>query len=97
MSHLEAKRAPPHPTYAKQMRELQKMTQTLGAENPVVSLLVGHHDLETFNKAFEAEGWSTGGFSDEGVTHEYWRKDKTGWVCSNIHDARALPVTIGEW
>jgi len=73
-------------------------TQTLGADDPVISILEGHHDLETFNRAWAAEGWDGPGFDAELVAHEFWTKDDKGhWSPSVKTDPKAIPVTVGDW
>lgn len=73
-------------------------TQTLGADNPVVTILEGHHDVQTFNRAFAAEGWDTGGWQDDSISHEYWVKtDERHWSPSVKTDPKAVPVTVGDW
>lgn len=72
------------------------LTDTYDA--PEISILEGHHDLKTFNKAFIEEGWTQEPWPSDYVSHEYWIKLPNGkWECSNKNDSRAIPVTIATW
>lgn len=77
----------------------QKTTTLLDLyDAPAISLLEGHHTIESFNKAFRAEGWEIEPWPQEYISHEYWIRDQTGvWTCSNKNDLRAIPVTVCAW
>lgn len=68
-------------------------------DTPVYSILRGHHLTETFNVAFENEGWKgLPKWEDHDVTHEYWQEVAPGvWECSNKNNPKAEPVTVGQW
>lgn len=73
-------------------------TITLGDDQPTVSILRGHHSLEVFDKACEAEGWSTAEWDKELVVHEYWiAKSDGSWHKSTSGAPGAEPVTVGYW
>lgn len=72
-------------------------TTTVGAERPLFTVLEGHHDLQTFQKASVREGRERAWSPDE-ISHEYWRKNFDGtWEFSTNKDPLAIPVTVGEW
>lgn len=80
--------------------QMHLRTQTLLDEYgaPNFSILQGHHDIATFNKAFEAEGWSVEPWPSDYLSHEYWETDNGGnWFSSNKDCLRAVPVTIVDW
>lgn len=73
-------------------------TQTLGASDPVVTILEGHHDIDAFNRAFAAEGWDHKGWDEENISHEYWVKKRGGlWEPSVKTHPDAIAVTVGDW
>lgn len=65
---------------------------------PVVSILEGHHDIDTFNLAFKNEGWISDPWPEDWISHEYWINHGMGrWSCSNRSDPKAIPVTVAGW
>lgn len=77
---------------------MKQKTITLGQDEPISTLCMGHVDFKTFNKAFKAEGWVDGLDSPEELSYEYWRPYKDGaWKPSTPTDKKAVPVTVVEW
>jgi hypothetical protein len=73
-------------------------TLTDNFDSPTVTILEGHHDVETFNKAFEAEGWEASPWPESYISHEYWERGSDGsWTCSNKTNPKAIPVTVADW
>lgn len=78
---------------------MKTTTLTDDFDAPTITLLEGHHDIITFNKAFEAEGWdSQGPWPEDYLSHEYWVRDNEGfWSSSNKNNPDAIPVSIVAW
>lgn len=76
-------------------------TQTLGAHDPVVTIVPGHHDAKTFNAFFSSDEYRKHGrkyWTEEDLSHEYWVKNADGtWSPSVKTDAKAQAVTVGDW
>lgn len=72
-------------------------------DSPQFSLLRGHHDLKTFNEAFQAEGLDMGWseflpWDEDDISHEYWVEVKEfQWYPSNKTNPKAVAVTIASW
>jgi len=73
-------------------------TETLSiGDDPVYTILEGHHDAATFSKAMNAEGWDNAEIHPDDISHEYWVKEEDKWCPSNKEDPKAIPVTVSPW
>lgn len=75
-------------------------TETMLDESgaPILSILLGHHDVDTFNHAFIREGWEADPWPEDYISHEYWIKKLDGsWECSHKENPLAVPVTVAGW
>ncbi len=81
--------------YMKPLKGLE--TITLGhTDAPLVSLLPGEHSLETFNLAFQNEGWLANPWTL--VKFEYWfRNNEHEWKISKKTTNGAILCTVGYW
>lgn len=91
--------------------DLNEQTITLGsADNPHVTIMLGHVDAVTFDKAWKKEGWS-GALSDkpdeeeiknfnEGIRFGYGKLNKEEekfYYGLEEKDEGAEPITIMDW
>jgi len=66
-------------------------------ENPIFSLCPGHVDVDTFNQAHEAEGWSGDRVEQDRLSHDYWTQDGDTFKRAEYPSPEAKPYTVMEW
>lgn len=83
--------------------DLTKETTTISydkdGEDPAASLMIGHVDAETFNKAHKKAGWHCDDIHPDNLKHVYGRVCSNGnWdIKSNKIGADYLHITVTYW